>query len=123
MEAFFEKYIKKLKENSHIGENQECIIWHGPLTKDGKYGLISISNPVSGIWQKKKAHRLSFMIHIKNLDLNSDLDCSHLCHNSLCVNPDHISLEPHHINNNRIHCKNEMKCSGHGIYPACRLEL
>lgn len=112
-----------MKENSHLGENHNCTIWHGPVTKDGKYGLVSFLNPDTASWQKKKAHRFNYMLHIKDLNLTAEYDCSHLCHNSLCINPDHISLEPHHINNNRIHCRNEMNCSGHGIYPACRLDL
>ena len=123
MEGFFEKYSEKIKENSHLAENGECIIWHGGLTKDGKYGLISYLDPVSGTWKKKKAHRFNFILFTKNFNLASDVDCSHLCHNSLCINPGHISPEPHFINNNRLHCKNERKCQSHGNFPDCYLHL
>ena len=47
------------------------------------------------------------------------LDCSHLCHNTLCCNPDHLVLELRSINNDRNHCKNEMHCFGHGSHTKC----
>ena len=49
------------------------------------------------------------------------LDCSHLCHNTLCCNPDHLVLELRSINNDRNHYKNEMHCFGHGKVPDLRL--
>uniref|UniRef100_A0A8W8MCE6 Zinc-binding loop region of homing endonuclease domain-containing protein n=1 Tax=Magallana gigas TaxID=29159 RepID=A0A8W8MCE6_MAGGI len=33
-----------------------------------------------------------------------NLEVSHLCHEQLCVNPMHLSLEPHATNQERIHC-------------------
>ena len=45
------------------------------------------------------------------------------CHNCLCVNSSHISLEPHPINNNRQYCKSSNQCYGHGEYSDCLLQL
>lgn len=55
--------------------------------------------------------------------MRSDMDCSHLCHNSLCVNVNHISLEHHFINNNKQYCLNSNLCYGHVGFRNCMLEL
>lgn len=123
MEGFFEKYRQKIIEKSHLARNHECFLWDQGTTKDGKYGLISFLDPISGTWKKKKAHRFSYMVYNNYLELNKIFDASHLCHNSLCVNAAHINLEPHHINNNRIYCKHRNSCQGHANYPDCRLDL
>ncbi|PJE77853.1 hypothetical protein CI610_03218 [invertebrate metagenome] len=124
MEDFYELYKWKLSENSVIcPENGTCRLWTGPLTKTGKYGIISFKDPVDSKWKKKHAHRLAVIVHFQNLGLSSDLDCSHLCHNSLCINVDHISLEPHFINNNRQYCLNSNICHGHVGFRDCLLNL
>jgi len=117
-------YQYRILENSVISaENGTCRIWQGPLTKNGKYGLISFRDPRDLKWKKKHAHRLSFMVFEKKIDIRSDMDCSHLCHNSLCVNVNHISLEHHFINNNRQYCLNSNLCYGHVGFRNCMLEL
>ena len=55
--------------------------------------------------------------------VDSGLDASHLCHNSLCVKESHISMEPHSVNNNRQYYIAKNICFGHGEYPQCLLEL
>ena len=52
-----------------MAENHECLLWHGPTTRDGKYGLVSFLNPVTGVWQNKKANRLSYILKMKDLNL------------------------------------------------------
>lgn len=123
MEVILDIFSTKLNNNSVASDNGECKLWVGPITTDGKYGLVSFRDPHSGKWIKRKAHRFCLMVFLKDFNLPTELDCSHVCHNSKCVNPGHISLEPHHINNNRIHCRNLRKCIGHGHYPACNLKL
>ena len=125
MADFFQKLHDKIQDNAVLSPaNNSCRIWTGPKTKNGKYGLISYRDPIDGRWKKKKAHRVSYMVSIiANMDLTANMDCSHLCHNSLCVNPLHISLEPHDINNNRQYCKNSNLCYNHAGYPDCLLHL
>ena len=46
----------------------------------------------------------------KNVIIGGDddsyqLEVSHICHNTRCVNIDHLSLEPHIINELRRSCK------------------
>ena len=124
MDRFVEKYSQTLSELSRISaENHACIIWQGPVTKVGNYGLISYKDPDDSRWKKTRAHRLVYMINSGNINLPRDMDCSHLCHNSLCVKFDHISLEPHRINNNRKHCLNSNTCHGHVGFNNCLLDL
>lgn len=92
------------------------------------YGIVD--KRIGGYRHRIYAHRLSLMIHMQTLDLNrtceySGLPCevSHLCHNALCINPLHLSLEPKVTNNSRKQCLNEKKCFGHGNYRACLLDL
>lgn len=41
-----------------------------------------------------------------------DLEVSHLCNKRLCVNPAHLILEKHEINQKRIQCKSQRFCCG-----------
>ena len=123
--AFVGKYSQKLTENSNLAPNNECILWHGTL-KSGKtpqYGIIHIK--FDGAWKTVLVHRLQYMLnmHMHYLDLDSDMDVSHRCHNSLCINPAHLSYEPRFINNNRMSCKGRRVCAGHAEYLPCLLDF
>lgn len=52
-------------------------------------------------WNRRQgyAHRFSYSIH--HGELKSGLEVDHLCSNRRCVNPDHLELTTHKINNNR----------------------
>lgn len=123
MEHFFRKYSDILDNNCVLSSNGRCMIWTGPVTHTGKYGVVRYRHPDTGVWKTVTAHRCRVMITTRDLNLNSNLDASHLCHNNLCVMINHISMEPHSTNNNRIHCKHSNKCTGHGEYPDCLLDL
>ena len=100
-----------------------CVIWTGPnLNKSGvEYGYKYVKLPNQNKKSRQYTHRLAYMFKIGNFRLPRGLDVSHICHNSLCVNPAHLSSEPHHINNNRIQCVNEGRCFGHQQYKTCLL--
>jgi hypothetical protein len=126
MEAsFIDKYAGKLSENAHLAPNNACIIWHGTVKsqKDPPYGVICIK--VEQVWKSVGVHRLKYMLanNIHPNELDGDQDVSHLCHNSLCINIDHLSLEPRHINNNRIACKGRGFCFEHDQYPPCMMDM
>ena len=121
MDEFYAKYTEKLNAN-YIIENA-CKKWTGSLTQNGKYGVISYKDPVDLKWKKRHSHRFAIMIRDRNLNIPLNMDCSHLCHNSRCINTDHLSIEPHAINNNRQHCVNSNICLGHFEFPNCLLEL
>lgn len=69
--------------------------------------------------KRETAHRLAYMIkhRLTRYDMpqidenNNKVECSHICHQTLCVNPEHILIEPHAINQDRLHCKNQGHCS------------
>ncbi len=122
-ESFFEIEKEKLVKRSMQSANGECTLWTGPRSSDSLYGLVSFQHPDSRVTTKRKAHRFAVMVEMKDLDLDRELNCSHLCHNRLCINTRHISLEFNHINNNRKHCIYVGRCSGHEGFPDCMLHL
>lgn len=122
-DRFYEKYADKINENVSISTNNQCILWTGCTKGTGvKYGAVSCKFRC-GNRRTITAHRLSYMLHHRRTFIRANLDASHLCHNSLCVTATHVSLEPHGVNNERISCVKSGECRGHGIYPACMLDL
>jgi len=116
---------EKLKENSVRAPNGQCILYTGPFReKRGlKYGTLrSASKKViaeySGNEFEMLAHRFSKLNEIIkttndiNSVIESHVECSHLCHNSLCINPEHLSLESQGTNNSRKPCKSQGHCFG-----------
>jgi hypothetical protein len=123
MEDFFESLSAKISLYSAPAHNSDCRIWAGNVTSNRLYGLLSYRDPETNIWKKKHVHRLALMVQLRSLNIPKELDASHLCHNSLCVNVNHLSLEPHSVNNNRQCCKGCGHCIGHGDFPDCMLKL
>ena len=66
-----------------------------------------------------RVHRLAYMLHHKEWELPPDMHCSHLCHNSLCINVNHLILETPFVNGNRRQCARENICLGHDQAPPC----
>ena len=122
MAAQFQNFHQRLVENSVLAPNNECLLWTGP--KRGHYGSFNYLDKGENKWRQKTAHRMSYIVYVAlDMQLTSELDCSHLCHNTLCVNSKHICLEPRYVNNYRKTCKSSNVCSGHGDYPNCLLDL
>jgi hypothetical protein len=126
---FIEKYGEIIRERQVLGPNQECKLWTGAIKKCGptkqlKYGVVGCK--INGKWVTVAAHRLSYSlqygVHLDQLN-REGYDISHLCHNSLCINPHHLSFEPHSVNNNRQRCKNKKECTFHENRPMCLLNL
>ncbi len=117
----FGKYYQRIMEKSVLQELDGvpgCRVWQGGL-KNGKYGVIKVKIDESE--RTITAHRVAYMIFTGNPYLDPHLDASHLCHNSLCVNANHISLEPNPVNSSRKSCKNEGRCFHHDGYLDCHL--
>lgn len=123
MEAFFKLYKEKISDKSVVAPNGDCVLWTSTTSKDGKYGVLSYKHPTENKWKKITVHRLAYMLSINNLNIDPNLDCSHLCHNSLCVNVEHLSLESKPINNNRNTCLRRGFCQNHENLPPCMLHL
>ena len=122
--------IDKLNSKSSVSDNGQCIMWTGCCKGRGvRYGVmcVNVSLHGPGVWRRVAVHRLALMKTPTNFSLNDVLnaqgDASHLCHNSLCINASHISLEPHCVNNKRRQCTRKGICQGHMDYPMCKLAL
>lgn len=77
-----------------------CWLWTPSVNEHG-YGRLL----VDGVWIK--AHRLSYEL-FKGL-LPDDLEVDHLCRIRKCVNPDHLELVTHEVNQSRAIMFNGLK--------------
>ena len=59
-------------------------------------------------------HQIRLMCALRVTHLQPDQKTSHLRHNKLCANIDHLSLEPHSINTQQRSCVTNGRCIGHG---------
>lgn len=81
-----------------------------PNIKQNKHGYPEFRLTIPGIGQKHLlAARLMFMCHHKQLKVIDDV--SHLCHNRLCININHLVNESRTINLNRQVCRNTGVCT------------
>lgn len=105
--------------NKYILKSSDCHLWHGRTDRYG-YGQIRIVFRGSRI--DLKAHRVILALTIPDQYMQyPDHDVSHLCFSRNCVNFNHLSLEPHIVNNKRLICKNEGNCCGHYGFPECHV--
>ena len=126
MSSYMQTVEQRLLEKCILVE--ECLIWQHAQVKG--YGRLKMRWPRpdwSGYLPNKahSAHRVAFLInnqHLLNEMTKDDNVISHLCHNSLCCNHEHLSLEPAEINYDRDWCKAGRMCGGHNPYPPCRLD-
>ena len=125
---FYQKYTNFILINSEEAENGTCIIWTGATQRRNNYvlGMINVTYP-NAKRTKMNVARLAKILQLKSTDLAKNLDASHLCHNALCVNTDHIVLEPREINNQRKICVAAHQCTTHIVhgtnYTNCMLNL
>jgi len=96
-----------------------CRLWQG-ARKSGSthYGMIKAKFPDTQ-WRTLHVHRLRYLVHVEQLKLPHGLEVSHLCHEPLCVAPEHLTLESHSVNGQRQACAARSKCCGHDNVPNC----
>ena len=58
-----------------------------PPIKMEKYGVIKYKHPVNNRWHVIHAYRLSILLSLMICDMPAYIEVSHICHNSLCINP------------------------------------
>jgi hypothetical protein len=115
----------KIQNNSVEFGRKGCIMWVGGRSgaKSPQYGRLNVKFPNEPYSKKYYTHRLAYMLGSDMWDLPNGLHVSHRCHFSLCVNFEHLSLEPQSLNNERQMCGDI--CSGHKIndtqFPDCIL--
>lgn len=113
-----DKFSAVLHRNSHF--SGQCQLWNGQIDKYG-YGLVRV--PFAGKRLKLNVHRLAFYLsQSASVKLETSLHVSHLCHNKLCISPNHLSYEPPSVNLSRNCCRLDGECKGHRGYRRCILE-
>ncbi len=112
------KEIKAKLYQRVIFKSNGCHIYRRGLINKGrkkklKYGHITYKKKRYPAYQVSYKAEQSEVVNIPN-----GYNISHLCHNTMCINKDHLSLEPIAVNNERKKCKKY--CLGHQIgYPLC----
>ena len=89
-----------------------------------KFTLNEIENDVVNC--QVYGHQLVYFLFTGEVSQNK-YEISHLCHNKGCINFEHLHMEPHAINQQRIKCRNHHPnhrgpktiCIGHNEYPDC----
>ncbi len=74
-----------LERNSKADEKGHKIWTAATMAGNGKYGTVKFQKHTT------TAHRLAYLLHMRLPKLDSDLVVRHLCGNSLCVEPSHLS--------------------------------
>ena len=122
----FNIILANIEQNSEIVGRMGCRKWQrANIARPSglKYGQVRFKLPTDAKSKVYYVHRLEKMSHIHVLNIPPNVQASHLCHFSLCLNPSHISLEPAAINNQRQQCGD--LCTGHKLdgitFPECIL--
>lgn len=112
----------RLKQNSSIEGPHSCWICKlGGLNR--RYSTMTVRFPNEDSKKTVYSHRLSYMLYNNIFDVSSTVHISHRCHNKRCVNPEHLSGEPEHVNQDRQICRGifPTRCKKHDPFPECLL--
>ena len=93
-------------------QSTNCIIFDGKCLKSdnngGFYGRIT--RTYNGKKHDLFTHQVVWMASQEPPAIFCPAHVSHLCHNSLCLNSEHLVCEPQAVNNQRIKCHNDGYC-------------
>ena len=125
----FETILARLRRKIGTPQGKHgCQMWQGPIwdkNRPVQYG--KCRNPFKRENKEYpsflKAHKLLYMA------VNQITDCkevgpgefSHICHQPLCMNINHIVLEVHDINIARRNCHQRGQCTHQHDFPPCLL--
>ena len=120
----------KILSNSGDIDNKGHILWALKPNKTTGYPELKLPSILAnrfGIFSAKNPGHMLFIME-RNLILNCvNHDMSHLCHNKLCINPQHLNYEPRWVNHARKTCVRNNVCGGHRVeqhdlhFPNCIL--
>lgn len=125
-QTFFSKIANSLAKKSLLSVNSlHCVEWLGCADKYG-YGTKRVTWPDKTV-SLERVHRLSYMLYksllrheVPHHNGNAVLEVSHLCHNKLCIKPEHLVLESHETNCERKACFMLGTCC-RVHFPECKL--
>ena len=92
-----------------------CILWTGCCDRHG-YGRKRVTWHYDAS-KTERVHRMAYMVNHKLTELPRTsesgelLEISHLCHQKLCINPEHLVIEAYMVNMSRAHCFVHGACS------------
>ena len=123
MAGYFRDTVQKIRQSSSANQDG-CLLWNkGPYdTVRYPYGTMTLPWPTRASPKCKtfNVHRLMFLCHYQITSLPDKFEVSHLCGNCRCVNPEHLIMEHHVINEDRKlchaatspthHCRHLIKC-------------
>jgi hypothetical protein len=81
---------ERLKNMTDIDKDTGCIVWRGAVDTRG-YGRLA-----DDMGWYDMAHRLAYKIYVG--EIPKGLVIHHKCHNTRCVNPDHLEPKTHYQN-------------------------
>ena len=115
MDSWVESETKKLNGTSDVMPNG-CRLWTGgPSPEKCSYGKKRTLYPTivgdHAPSQVVYVHRLAYMVSRKVVELPPSLEVSHRCHNPRCIKPQHLCLESHELNSERITCRLQGMCT------------
>lgn len=126
MPNFMATLSARLAKHTSQADERGCCLWTGSVDKDG-YGRVRVKWP-GGVSKIHRVARVVFRLKLGGREVPQSrvsdgrvvpLDVSHLCHQRLCMTPEHLVLEPKAVNSERTHCVRQGHCSHHGEHPDC----
>ena len=79
-------------------------------SKNTKYPKLTV---LRGNPKQIKVSQIVIFLQDRVIEEDPSKEISHLCHNTKCVNPEHLVLENHEINIQRKQCCLRRRCAGH----------
>jgi len=114
----FQQILAKCQKN----ENSGCLEYTGRISPSQRYPKMKITH-------LSRPYTLNMHVFMYKVSkgitpyrpLPPSQEISHLCHNTHCLNTEHLNMESRRINSIRKNCKRHGVCSGHTGHPDCIL--
>lgn len=106
---------KRIMNKVFVDEKTRCWEWTGALFKKphGDYGQLRMGGRKGGL---RRAHVVSYEFFVGEIEKGNEID--HLCHNTICVNPEHLEAVSHTVNMGRRKDRGLPNCRyGHPYTP------
>jgi hypothetical protein len=106
--------VREFLARLHAPPNS-CVLWNGPMIQQ-------TPGMVYGRWSHRGdtdfAHRTAYRLAHGGDEIATGLTVDHLCHTTICVNPEHLSLKPNRENAGKSGARRRAR-SGPIVIPDC----